>query len=132
MGRSRRRIMAERPKTCVGKAANQPIRLDRILHPGLGPAVGNAGFDCLFRHFPTLAVEQRELSTGLAQAALKITALRLAWPQSGRNVAGQMLRWRGARIVSSATRCSTHLSLPLTMRKHTLTRRFFRFDKPIG
>jgi len=58
--------------------------------------MGNAGFDCLFRHFAAVAVEQRELAAGLAQAALKIAALRLTWPQSGRNVAGQMRLWRGA------------------------------------
>jgi hypothetical protein len=71
-------------KNCVtlcGQSAHQPIRLDRILEPGLGPTVSHTRLDGTPRHLAAVGIEQRQLAARLQQAALQISALRLARPQ---------------------------------------------------
>src|SRR3979409_1253384 len=89
--RLRWRLPAPPPVPGLGEPADQPIRLDRIVHPGCGPALGDAGFDSLPRHFAAVAVEERQLSARLRQPALEITPLRLARTSGRRDASGQSL-----------------------------------------
>jgi len=76
-------------KDCVtlcGQSAHQPIRLDRILEPGLGPTVRHTRLDGTRRHLAAVGIEQRQLAAGLQQAALQISALWLARPQCCRRL----------------------------------------------
>jgi hypothetical protein len=66
-----------------GQSTHEPIGLDRILEPGLGPAVGYTGLNGAGRHFPAVGVEQRQLASGLRQTTLQISALRLRRPPCG-------------------------------------------------
>src|SRR5262245_50508836 len=68
----------EDPVPVRGQLAHQPVRLDRVAKPRLGPAVGNAGLDSLARYLPPLAIEQRQLAARLAQAAFEVAPLGLA------------------------------------------------------
>jgi len=93
-----RRLPSQSPIPGVSKPTNEPIRLDRIVEPGGGPAMGHAGFYCFSRHFAAIAIEKRKLSTGLSQSALKITPLRVGRPHDGRNVTGQITAGRGSAV----------------------------------
>src|SRR5262249_9566188 len=66
----------EHPVAFRGQPAHQPVGLDRISRPGLGPAVGDARRDRLLGNLAAVVIEQREFSTGLIEAALKIAPLR--------------------------------------------------------
>src|SRR5262252_2730096 len=101
-----RRLAAEHAIAGRGEAANQPVRLDRVVHPGGRPAVGHTRLDGLFRHFSALPVEKRQLSAGLRQSPLEVAPLRLARPYATRITAGQILAPRADVVL--ALRCSTH------------------------
>jgi hypothetical protein len=75
-----RKGAAEDRVALCGQSAHQPIRLDRIIKPGLSPAVGYTGLHGTGRHLPAVGVEQRQLAPGLRQTALQISALRLGRP----------------------------------------------------
>src|SRR5438046_670918 len=116
-----RGLAAEHAIAGRGKAANQPVGLDGVLHPGACPAAGHAGLDGVFRHFPPLQIEKRQLSAGLRQSPLQIAPLRLARPYASRITAG--LTRRADAVF--ALPCSTHLARPpLTMIKDALTSGF--------
>jgi hypothetical protein len=104
--RLRRRLAAEHAIACRGQAADRPVRLDRIVHPRRGPAMGQACFNGLPRYFPAVAIEKRQLSAGLRQSALEITTLRLTRPHAGVNMTRQILARRADAVF--AVRCSTH------------------------
>jgi hypothetical protein len=57
-----------------GQSTHEPIGLDRILEPGLGPAVGYTGLNGAERHLPAVGVEQRQLASRLRQTTLQISA----------------------------------------------------------
>src|SRR6516165_3600170 len=91
-----------------GEPADQPVRLDGVVHPGSGPAMGHARFNGLLRYFAAIPVEQRELSAGLRQSALEIAPLRLRRPYASRKMTGQNLaRCRDVGAIL-ALRCPTH------------------------
>src|SRR5260370_12478694 len=75
-----RRLAAKHAIAGRGEAANQPARLDRVVHPGGRPAVGHAGLDGLLRYFAALPIEKRQLSAALRPSPLEIAPLRLARP----------------------------------------------------
>src|SRR5258708_29486419 len=71
-----------------GESAHQPIRLDRIREPRLGPAVSQARLNGTRGHRAAVGVGQRQLAARLRQAALQISALRIGRPQC----CGRLLR----------------------------------------
>src|SRR5262245_37257797 len=107
-----RRLPAQHAIAGLGHPARQPIRLDGVVHPGGGPAVGHARFNGLLRDFAAVAVEERKLSAGLRQPALEITPLRLARPHPARNRGSQILARHAHLDAPSgavlALRCSSH------------------------
>src|SRR3954471_6165534 len=111
----RRRLAAQHPIAALCEPADQPIRLDRVVHPRRRPPLGDAGFDRLPRHFAAVAIEQRELPAGLRQPALEITPLRLG-RASGRRRA---TRRRVDAAAFLFVRSLTHARPPLTMIKET-------------
>jgi hypothetical protein len=74
------RLAAEDAITSRGEPADEPVRLDGIVHPGGGPAVGYARFNRLLRHFAAVTVEKRQLPASLRQSALEIASLRVGRP----------------------------------------------------
>src|SRR5262252_6222283 len=127
-----RRRMPEHAVSLGGEAAHQPVRLDRVARPDLGPAVGDAGLDRFPGNLAAVTIEQREFSTGLVEAALEIAPLRRAWPHGRLNGVFMMVR-RGSGIPAQArvtargfpiARTHSHGRHPLTMIKKTLPKRF--------
>src|SRR5215472_13095725 len=115
-----------------GQPAHQPLRLDRVPRPRLGPAVRDAGLDRLPGNLAAVAIEQREFSTGLIETALEISSLRRGRPHRRLIGVFMMARWglwnpgqagvaaRGFPI----PRTHAHGRHPLTILKTSLPRRF--------
>lgn len=61
--------------------AHQPVRLDRVVEPGLRPTVSDAGLHGARRDFAPVTVEQWQLAAGFADTTLQIPPLRLGRPQ---------------------------------------------------
>src|SRR5262249_55510721 len=91
-----RRLAAQHAISRRGEPADQPVRLDGVVHPGRGPTVGHARFNGLLRYFAAVPVEQGKLSAGLRQSALEIAPLRLGRPYAGRDAPAKSLARRGA------------------------------------
>ena len=89
-GAFRGRLAAEHAVAGRSEAANQPVRLDGIVHPRSRPAVRHAGFNGLPRYFPAVPVEKRQLAPGLRQSPLEVAPLRLARPYAGYKGTGQI------------------------------------------
>jgi hypothetical protein len=102
------RLAAEDAITSRGEPADEPVRLDGIVHPWGGPAVGHARFNRLLRHFAAVTVEKRQLPASLCQSALEIASLRVGRPYANRNMTGQILTWRGGVGAVLALWCSAH------------------------
>ena len=81
---SRRGVIAAQggraPGSPPGQPAHQPLGLDRVPGPWLGPAVRDAGRDRLLGNLAAIAIEQWQLSTGLVETALEIAPLRRGRP----------------------------------------------------
>ena len=56
--------------------ADEPIGLEGIGEPGLGPAMGDAAAHCLLVHTLTPFIEQGQLAAGLIEAAAQPDQLR--------------------------------------------------------
>ena len=54
---------------CIGQTANQPVGFDGVVYPGFGPAFADTGLDGLRVYGLAVAVEERQLSAGLADSA---------------------------------------------------------------
>src|SRR5262245_59596004 len=103
-----RRLAAKHAISRRGEPADQPVRLDRVVHPGRGATVGHARFNGLLRYFAAVPVEQGKLSAGLRQSALEIAPLRLGRPYAGRVMTRHNLARRGDVGALLALRCPTH------------------------
>lgn len=70
---------------CLGalacKTAYHPVRVDRIVKPGFGPAMANAGLDGFMAEFLAIIIKQRKLALWLVQAAPEINQLPFRWTQ---------------------------------------------------
>ena len=64
----------------VGQLAHQPIGLQRVGEPGLGPAVGDAAADHAFVHALAPFVEQGQLAARLPNATRQPVTLRVGRP----------------------------------------------------
>jgi len=76
------RLAPEHGIAADGELADHPFRPDRIVDPGLGPAVIDAGLDGADGNFTPFGVEQRQLAARLRQPAGEIATLRLARPRA--------------------------------------------------
>src|SRR5262249_38579093 len=100
--------------------------------PRLGPAVGDAGLDRLPGNLAAVAVEQREFSTGLIEAALEISPLRHGRPHRRLIGVFMMARWGFGNPAQAGVtargfpiaRTHAHGRHPLTILKTSLPRRF--------
>lgn len=110
---------------CLGELANQPVRFDGIGKPGFCPALVNAGAYGRRFYFLPVAIEKRQLSTGLVQTEHEISFLCIRW------LAGLCLRVRSGRLSACGfmrhftDRC--HTSLPGCFpRRHTKVSNAYR------
>ena len=67
--------------------------------------MGDAGFDRLARHLPSVAVEEGKFSTGFGKPPLQIPPLRLGWPHRSRITAGIINAMGEAEVRSRAASC---------------------------
>src|ERR1051325_10329476 len=130
--RARRRVLPEHPVARRRQPADQPLGLDRVPRPRLGPAVRHAGLDRFFWNFAPVAIEQRQFSTRLVETALKIAPLRHGRPHRRLIGVFMMARWGlgiPVQVGVSARgfpipRVRAHSRHPLTMIKTSLPKRF--------
>src|SRR5262249_12031302 len=84
--------------------ADEPVGLRRVGEPGLGPAMLDAGLDRLGVDALTVAVEERQLAAGLAEAVHQPRALRRGRHQQRRCDFLERLR-HGLRPFALILRC---------------------------
>ena len=135
-GGSRRRLQAEHPIARLREPADQPIRLDRIWHPGGRPSHGQHRIPLsswTLRGRPGRTAGRNFKSTTLVSIRARDSA---AAPRSA------VCRPQCDRTNRDPARKTGHCpfpavlgpwsALPLTMIKETLTRSFLWSAKPIG
>jgi hypothetical protein len=67
--------LGDGPAPFVGEFAGQPIGLERIAEPGLGPAMGDAGANQRGMKMLSILVEQRKFPARLRHSAIEVAAL---------------------------------------------------------
>src|SRR5262245_48898880 len=128
---ARWRRLAEHLVAGRRQPAHQPLRLDRVPRPRLGPAMRDTSLDGLFGNFAAIAIEQREFSTGLIEPALEIAPLRHGRPHGCLIGVFMMARWGSGNLAQLGgaargfpiPRTHAHGRHLLTMMKTSLPRR---------
>ena len=75
------RIGRDRAPT-LGQATHKPVGFDRVIEPGLGPALPDTATHGLFADFLTDPVEQRQFPARLFETTLQPAELRLTYPMN--------------------------------------------------
>ncbi len=63
-----------------GQTTDEPVRLDRVGDPGLGPPLADAASDGAGIDFASILVKQGQLAAGLVQPPLEPAFLDECWP----------------------------------------------------